>query len=1016
MTPCCDVERQPGDGSEVTSRHMTDDEKSGSDARRVTFYPEGRSGKGKDVEAISGRSLFGGGDLHQRQSPVGGVGMPYREATAFMVPRMKSSVRFARSQDSSCWYGDRKVGSVNYVLVDGVINDHTSRTREDQSWYTEPWDVMIPLSPIPRLRLYNRSITPQCEHMDDSQVLAGPRPDAEYLAPEKTCPYNIIPPAAGSFEDSLLPEEAADHRRLCASIVDCEAALEAAFGRLYVDVDGSDIATLNSAQDGVNGVDAKGKGAEQYNSVIGSGFSISADDVNKVGLDETGFFESEPPCNIKSFCDLLGEMNESLSSTACPDDPFSSWLQAVAESSSSGCNVNSGLAAFPSTPAMWRTSSEYVDDARCRNCCSDRSDYTFPSLLSRTVGHHIPTKNESIPFSTENEVLDHRPEALSAIGICSSVVAPVAQVEATSAPSLSEQSRVTSYSFSSDNLLLTHQLLPSEERPSVWSTSGDDSLAPFPDLTIDCSGSFDGMLTWGKGNDEFLSPSQSGKLGIWSMFASADVLGLRSEEPAWGCFTDDYGSVAWRDPWDLRGFSAWCSSPRHEAMVPLSASRISQIWDVNASLRKLDEDARWYGRGAFAEEPRLMNVCFEMPDPDAGAFIEGGLYGNTGGTFCGSSTWSTAIEPTSELTAVNDSGVCTDFSFEPLFSCRHSADINALQTAKFMGSTEILLSENSAFQDRIPARLPHVQSAPCLSPQKLLRQRMIDRHLVQIRHLYKSDTSILRQLGLTPDGQAETLQDGVTFSPEKHFKPIHGLTDVTKAVKQPVVCDIFDGKFPSNACDSPVCQWQSCLGGYQPFVGDATEDATIADSNFVPRFRLNNDFEKYSQTGDSPNAKRRDVAQSVTFHLPADMEDLIEDTDGDATAARCHESSNCDTSDYESMLQDVSLDDCAGLWASDAAHPVDTARQSIWSCGGDDEIPSIPHCYSPLADVADPCDVFWDLSLMPELQASSETLAAGDSDEAEPEWMNSDEDDDDVFTVFRLELDEQVGWVCLNML
>ena len=891
MSPSCEAERQPGDGSEVKSRHVTDEQKSGSDARRVTFSPPGRSGKGKNVEGICGRSLFRDGGLHQRPSP---VGMVDREAAVFLVPR--SSVRLARSHDS-CWYGDRKVGSVGYVLVDGVINDHTSRTREDQSWYTEPWDVMIPLSPIPRLRLYNRSITPQCEHMDHS----GSRPDAECLAQEdacKTCPY--IPPAPGSCEDSFLCAEAADHIRLCASIADCEAALEAAFGRLYVDVDRSDMATLNSAQDGDDGIDAKAKGAEES----GSSFGVRADDVNNLGLDETGFFESELPCNLKSFCEFLGEMNESLASPVCTDDPFSSLLEAMAESSSSGCNVNSGLAAFPFTPAIWHTSSEDVDDARCGNCCSDRSDYTFPSLLSRTVGHHIPTKNESIPFSTENEVLDHRPAALSAIGICSSVVA---QVETASAPSLSEQSRVTSYGFSSDNLLVTHQLPPSEERPSVWSTSGEESLTLFPDLTIDCSGSFDGMLTWGKGNDEFLSPSQSGKLGIWSMFASADVLGMPSGEPAWGCFTDDNGSgtVAWRDPWDLRGFSAWCSSPRHEAMVPLSAARISQIWDVNASLRKLDEDVRWYS--AFAEEPRLMNVCFELPDPDAGAFIEGGLYGNTG-TFCGSSTWSTAIEPTLESTAVNDSGVCTDFSFEPLFSCRRSAaDINALRTAKFMGSTEILPSENSAFQDRIPARLPHVQSAPCLSPQKLLRQCMFDRHLVRIRHLYKSDTSILRQLGLTPDGQVETSQDQVTFSPGKHFKPIHGLTDVLKAAKQPVVCDIFDGKFPSNS-DSPVChQRQSCLGGYQPFVGDATEDTTIADSNFVPRFRLNNAFEKYSQTGDSPHAERRDVAQCVTFHLPADMEDLIEDTDGDdsdvTTAARHESSHNCDTSDYESMLQ-----------------------------------------------------------------------------------------------------------------
>ena len=1160
MSPNSEAERQPGDGSEVTALNATsppmrDKPVPGSNARntktgsprlavgkltensgrKVKFSPSERSGKtrkGKNVEDISGKSLFREGSLSQRQSPIGaastgglldGQATPTRAVT-FLVPKMRSSVKLSRPQNV-CKDADRKAGGVDYVLVDGVVNDHTAQACEDQTWYTEPWDIMIPLSPIPRPRLYNRSATPQLEQVErpqfiscslpvgkclaqediwktgsgvptlscctgddvtdsllaedkwkmdsgvhsaycyiggndtesllaedkwkmDSDVLIAPcggRDDVtdSFLAEDKwKMDSNVLIAPCGGCDDvtdsflaedkwkmdsdvltaplnigddvteSLLAEEAADHKKLCACIADCEAALEAAFERLYVDVNESDITTPYSPQSGEDENDAKAKGHNE---------------------SAHSFFELEPqsPRNAECFCNILGEMNESLPSTMCADDKFGNLLEAVAEIAGSSCSANSGLTALLCTPEMWHphkcaTGNGDVDDTGCSSCCGSCSDYMFTSLLSGTVGHHIPTKNKSIPFSAENEVLDHRPTGLSAIGNCSSVVSPLAQVVMTSsAPSLSKQSRVTSCSFSSDNSLQTMQ------GPSVWNFSRHDSLAPFLDLTIDCSGSFDGMLTWESASKELSSPSQLGKPGIWSIFPSADALGMPKGEPAWGCYPEDYGSasVAKCSPWDLQGFSGWSSSPRQEPMMPLSAARISQIWDVNASQRRLDDDGWWYNCSAFSDDTRLMNVCFELSDPqsDIGAFIEGGLYGNAGG-----STWSTIAEPMLDATIGNDSGLWKDFSLEPVFSCHRSAsaDFGVSQTAKFTGSTEILLSENSAFQDSIPMRLPHVQSAPCLSPQKLLRQRMIECHLVQIRHLYKSDTSILRQLGLTPDNQMEEAEAQVKFSPDKHFKPIHVLTDVPLA--QPVLRDIFDGVWPSNSgckCDSPMCH--SCLGGYQPFVGNTTEDveAAITDCNFVPRFRLNKTFEKYSQTGESPSSEHSGTTLvDQTFHLPVNMEDLFEDVDGssDVTVTNCHElSNNCsNTSDYESMLQDLSLDDCgslANLWPSEASQPVDipqsAAYQSIWSCGSDSEIPSIPHCYSTLdtANAPDPSDVFWDLSLMSEFQVSSETLDASTEEVnvAEPEWMNAADEDDDIFTVCNLEMDQQVSWLCV---
>ena len=1062
-SPNSEAERQPGDGSEVTapnvtSPHMKD--RPGSNDRdvkteparpgrrltesgsgkKVKFSPQDRLGKtrkGKNTEDISGKSLYRDGSLSKRQSPVGAAstgGQSDRANTAvtFLVPKMRSSVKASRPQ-TMCRDGDRKAGGVDYVLVDGVVNDHTSRACEDKSWYTESWNIMIPLSPIPRSRLYNRSTTPQFEH---PQHVSSPQPcdGQEDMWKMEAEGCTALVGIEEDDTDALLTSEAADHRQLCASIADCEAALEAAFERLYVD--GDNVAMRNSGGDGEE--DAKAKGFE--GGLIGS-LSINTDDVNNMVLDEAarGFFESQSlsPCNAERFCSFLGEINSSLAGAAFADDKSGGLLGATTELAGSGCDLNSGINALLCTPKMWHSSgctssNEDVDDvAACRNCRGGCSDDVFASLLSGTVGHHIPTKNKSIPFSTENEVLDHRPAALAAIGNCSSVVSPVAQHIMTSAPSLSEQStatRVTDCSFSSSDIAQTHR---AGEWASVWSISRHDSFAPFLDLdlTVDCSGTFDGMLMWGNATSkEFSSPSLLGKPGVWSMFTSADVLGIAREESTWGW--EDYGS----SPWDWQGFGAWCSSPRQEALVPLSAARISHIWDVNASQRKTDDDARWYSCSTFADDTHLMNVRFELSDSqsDMGAFIEGGLYGSVG-TLCGDSTWSTSADPLLDVTVSADRGLWDDFSLEPVFSFHRSvsADFGVSPAAKFTGTTGIMLSENSAFQDRIPARLPHVQSAPCLSPQKLLRQRVMERHLVEVRHLYKTDTSILQQLGLTPDSQTDAQ---VKFSPDKHFKPIHVLRDAA-AVAQPVLHDIFDGEWPSKSgckCSSPVCRRDSCLGGYQPFVGgDMTEvvTAAVADCSFVPRFRLNKAFEKYSQTGESPNSERGQ--EEETFHLPADMDDLFEDAedeDGDVTVTvthvDCHESSNnCSTSDYESMLQDLSLDDCAGLanlWASETSQPVDvppssSTYQSIWSCGGDNEIPSIPHCYSTLdaADIPDPSDVFWDLSLMSGFQVSSEILDGStvEVNEAEPKWMNADDDDDDIFTVCSLEVDQQVSWL-----
>lgn len=54
---------------------------------------------------------------------------------------------------------------------------------------------------------------------------------------------------------------------------------------------------------------------------------------------------------------------------------------------------------------------------------------------------------------------------------------------------------------------------------------------------------------------------------------------------------------------------------------------------------------------------------------------------------------------------------------------------------------------------------------------------------LQVKHLYKSDSNILAQLGLT----APAPQHHVTYSPERHFRPI--CPTASEDPEEPLLCD-----------------------------------------------------------------------------------------------------------------------------------------------------------------------------------------------------------------------------------
>ena len=220
----------------------------------------------------------------------------------------------------------------------------------------------------------------------------------------------------------------------------------------------------------------------------------------------------------------------------------------------------------------------------------------------------------------------------------------------------------------------------------------------------------------------------------------------------------------------------------------------SHIWDVNVQKRyeRYESPASAWdccSSSVSNVDSYLWNICLDLPPHtnSNGIFIEGGLYGNSwdlSGAF-------QSLNQQPPLSFMKDSlheaifdskdDIWSNFSKKPLYIRQRSTSADSMNMVDLIygikepgmktRSVEILPSENSAFSHTIPHRihhLPHVHSEPNLSP-RAHQSRFDSLRLVEIKHLYKADTSILRNLGLSSgsDTQASILY--VYFLCKCHF-------------------------------------------------------------------------------------------------------------------------------------------------------------------------------------------------------------------------------------------------------
>ena len=344
-----------------------------------------------------------------------------------------------------------------------------------------------------------------------------------------------------------------------------------------------------------------------------------------------------------------------------------------------------------------------------------------------------------------------------------------------------------------------------------------------------------------------------------------------------------------------------------------------KIWDVN-NARILEGDSPRERSNTLENINKyLLNIRLskeqEMNRSDA-EFIEGGLYG---GTLNSDDAWSTTRSDCSE-----DEGICdSDATWNDVVVQKqqmiqsHSADdfrhwmfdddvyhdvrVN-VWTNKLTGSTQLLHSETSAFSNEsLPPRLPHllhVQSEPSMSkrPAKWSGGK---HRLVQVKHLYKPDTSILKTLGLDSDEEQDIKTDDLDISPDRHFKPI----------KTPL------GRIFPGQCVGDVCLYNYCvamgsvkkeededtatLTGSCGYVADCLEELSIMSSScgsgnyqmyhgdeatdltFIPRFRLFKQH-KLIQTGEQDLDAMKELEQGLSERLLVDMKRVltIEEEDG----------------------------------------------------------------------------------------------------------------------------------------
>lgn len=500
-----------------------------------------------------------------------------------------------------------------------------------------------------------------------------------------------------------------------------------------------------------------------------------------------------------------------------------------------------------------------------------------------------------------------------------------------------------------------------------------------------------------------------------------------------------------------------------------------QIWDINASKRQLDLDVSYphsRERTNTMEKLQRSLLHIEFPPATDKEFIEGGLYG---------SDWASTDPSISavsvETSTFEASPLCGIEEEETMDSCwesfslkpphfqqrstsadeaRLSEERNTQGTVNNHNtSLEITPSENTAFQDRIPphmSHLLHVQSEPILSPSKMAQRRELQREashrLVQIKHLYKSDTSILKELGLANGSDYEEVDQKteLEISPDRHFKPIISppgslQNDVSILADHGQSLDTSE-KSKVDSDTSFASDTRSAVSGYQLYCSD--NKLGNEASTFVPRFKIVVECDKSAQTGEDTADTPEEDEFELTERLLEDMNNMLKmETDDDdecpSFTVRDIVESSLDQSPIRSLGRNESIafpaqfqdklgegtdalqgkgEDLVNLWTEQddlKADPKPEHYKNIWSCGTDMDIPNLPDsCTCSDWSLKNTYGAHW--SEGQEVPAARGPLPSGfkelphcleDEEGEEPEWMNADPDD--VFFEESLDMDSAVS-------
>ncbi|XP_074640226.1 uncharacterized protein LOC141898283 [Tubulanus polymorphus] len=214
-----------------------------------------------------------------------------------------------------------------------------------------------------------------------------------------------------------------------------------------------------------------------------------------------------------------------------------------------------------------------------------------------------------------------------------------------------------------------------------------------------------------------------------------------------------------------------------------------------------------------------------------------------------------------------------DFFIEPDSTYSHVSGVGAF-----------LKSEFSAFNDSIPRRLPHVKSESDLKP--ILHR--LTRHNSD-SNLFAKTAPVIHLRKLAADEEKKEVcppSPNALYSPQTHFKPIRSLSHDSNSTagNSDSTGDATADTHNQNASD--LIYSYDWVDGYQSYCLDEKATTDAIRQKFIPKFRLNLDGDKWSQTNGLSPEKETPPEQSLLSiqHILPEIREGKESTD--STTAR----------------------------------------------------------------------------------------------------------------------------------